>query len=192
MHTPIKKISPRSFDSVKKIKIRLWTSLLYNLHVSCSMKVLTYFDHSASSFVSSFFSALVLSVVLKRLNTWWGVGVGRVPCRYSAWLPLARSYTEILKKKEKEKEKNASLHSGCLSLKCFSGCLMSSAGDQNMFCAVCSAFKWSFDEFVGEKVVSPSYSSATLAPPLLLEMNLSLPLTCMCRICLEKSFAHQL
>ena len=29
----------------------------------------------------------------------------------------------------------------------------------------CSAFKWSFDEFVGEKVVSPSYSSAILGPP---------------------------
>ena len=28
----------------------------------------------------------------------------------------------------------------------------------------CSAFKWSFDEFVGEKVVSPSYSSAILRP----------------------------
>ena len=32
----------------------------------------------------------------------------------------------------------------------------------------CSAFNWSFDEFVGEKVVSPSYSSAMLGPPLLL------------------------
>ena len=41
---------------------------------------------------------------------------------------------------------------------------MSSANDQ-LFCGVCSAFKCSFDEFVGEKVVSPSYSSATLAPP---------------------------
>ena len=29
----------------------------------------------------------------------------------------------------------------------------------------CSAFKWSFDEFVGEKVVSPFYSSAILGPP---------------------------
>jgi len=28
-----------------------------------------------------------------------------------------------------------------------------------------SAFKCSFDEFVGEKVVSPSYSSDILAPP---------------------------
>ena len=39
---------------------------------------------------------------------------------------------------------------------CFSGCLMSSAGIQKLFCGIYSAFKWSFDEFVGEKVVSPS------------------------------------
>ena len=48
---------------------------------------------------------------------------------------------------------------------CFSGCLMSSAGIQKLFCGIYSAFKCSFDEFVGEKVVSPSYSSAILAPP---------------------------
>ena len=39
---------------------------------------------------------------------------------------------------------------------CFSGLLMSSASDQKLFCEVCSAFGYSFDEFVGEKVVSPS------------------------------------
>ena len=43
---------------------------------------------------------------------------------------------------------------------CFSGRLMSSASDQKLFCEVCSALNCSFDEFVGEKVVSPSYSSA--------------------------------
>ena len=48
---------------------------------------------------------------------------------------------------------------------CFSGHLMSSASDQKLFCEICSAFNCSFDEFVGEKVVSPSYSSAILAPP---------------------------
>ena len=48
---------------------------------------------------------------------------------------------------------------------CFSGHLMSSASDQKLFCEICSAFNYSFDEFVGEKVVSPSYSSAILAPP---------------------------
>ena len=48
---------------------------------------------------------------------------------------------------------------------CFSGCLMSSAGIQKLFCGIYSAFKYSFDEFVGEKVVSPSYSSAILGPP---------------------------
>ena len=48
---------------------------------------------------------------------------------------------------------------------CFSGCLMSSSGIQKLFCGIYSAFKCSFDEFVGEKVFSPSYSSAILAPP---------------------------
>ena len=50
-------------------------------------------------------------------------------------------------------------------LGCFSGCLMSSAGIQTLFCGIYSTFKCSFDEFVGEKVFSPSYSSAILAPP---------------------------
>ena len=48
---------------------------------------------------------------------------------------------------------------------CFSGCLMSSAGIQKLFCGIYSAFKYSFDEFVGEKVVSPSCSSTILGPP---------------------------
>ena len=50
-------------------------------------------------------------------------------------------------------------------LGCFSGCLMSSAGIQKLFCGIYSTFKCSFDAFVGEKVFSPSYSSAILAPP---------------------------
>ena len=49
---------------------------------------------------------------------------------------------------------------------CLSGHLMSSASNQKLFCEVCSAFNCSFDEFLGEKVVSPSYSSTILAPPL--------------------------
>ena len=48
---------------------------------------------------------------------------------------------------------------------CFSGCLMSSAGIQKLFCGIYSVFKCSFDEFVGEKVVSPSYSSTILGLP---------------------------
>ena len=51
------------------------------------------------------------------------------------------------------------------TMSCFSGCLLSSAGNQKLFCGIYSALKCSFDEFVGEKVVSPSYSSATLGPP---------------------------
>ena len=52
---------------------------------------------------------------------------------------------------------------------CFSGCLMSSAGIQKLFCEIYSAFKCSFDEFVGEKVVSPPYTSAILGPPLIVD-----------------------
>ena len=49
---------------------------------------------------------------------------------------------------------------------CFSGCLMSSASLQKLFCEVCSALKCSFEEFVREKVVLPSYSSAIFPSPL--------------------------
>ena len=62
-------------------------------------------------------------------------------------------------------------------LGCFSGCLMSSADIQKLFCGIYSTFKCSFDEFVGEKAFSPSYSSAILAPPLL-EKTLESPLDC--------------
>ena len=48
---------------------------------------------------------------------------------------------------------------------CFSVCLMSSASLQKLFCGVCSALKCSFEEFVGEKVVFPSYSSAIFTVP---------------------------
>ena len=54
---------------------------------------------------------------------------------------------------------------------CFSGQLMSSASDQKLFCDICSAFNCSFNESVGEKVVSPSYSSTILAPPLVYFLN---------------------
>ena len=47
----------------------------------------------------------------------------------------------------------------------FSGYLMFSASIQKLFCGFYSAFKRSFDEFVGEKVVSPFYSSTILGPP---------------------------
>ena len=50
---------------------------------------------------------------------------------------------------------------------CLSGCPVSSASVQKLFCGSCLAFKWSFDEFLEEKVVSLSYSSAILGlPPL--------------------------
>ena len=47
----------------------------------------------------------------------------------------------------------------------FFGCWMSSVGIQKLFCGIYSAFKCSFDEFVEEKVVSPSYSSTVLGLP---------------------------
>ena len=48
---------------------------------------------------------------------------------------------------------------------CFSGCLMFSASIQKLFCRIYSALKCSFDEFVREKMVSPSYFSTILGPP---------------------------
>ena len=48
---------------------------------------------------------------------------------------------------------------------CLSGCLVSFTSVQKLFCGICSAFKCSFDEFVGEKLVSLSYSSAIVGPP---------------------------
>ena len=41
-----------------------------------------------------------------------------------------------------------------------------SASIQKLFCGIYSVLKCSFDEFVREKVVSLSYSSAILGPPL--------------------------
>ena len=56
------------------------------------------------------------------------------------------------------------LHLLSKTMGCFSGYLVSSASIQKLFCGIYSAFKCSFDEFVGEKVVSLSYSSTILGP----------------------------
>ena len=48
---------------------------------------------------------------------------------------------------------------------CLSGRLMSAASDQKLFCELSSPFCCSFYEFVEEKVISPSCSSAILTPP---------------------------
>ena len=45
---------------------------------------------------------------------------------------------------------------------CLSGCMVISTSVQKLFCGSCTAFKWSSDEFVGDKVVSLSYSFAVL------------------------------
>ena len=50
---------------------------------------------------------------------------------------------------------------------CLSGSLVSSKSIQKLFCGSRSAFKWYFDEFVVEKVVSPSYSSTVSGPSLI-------------------------
>ena len=72
---------------------------------------------------------------------------------------------------------------------CFSGHLMSSASDKKLFCAVCSAFKYYFNEFVGEKVVSPSYSSTILAPPQPPFLFISLLFTAICKPFSDSHFA---
>ena len=64
------------------------------------------------------------------------------------------------------------------TMSCFSGCLMSSAGIQKLFCGIYSALKCSFDDFVGEKVVSPSYSSAILGLPPPMSSNVLYLLCC--------------
>ena len=51
---------------------------------------------------------------------------------------------------------------------CLYGCLVCSASIQKLFCGIFSVFKWSFNEFVGEKVVSLSYPSAILAKSMVL------------------------
>ena len=47
-------------------------------------------------------------------------------------------------------------------LGCIFGCLVFSASVQKIFCGSFPAFKWTFDEFVADKVLSPSYSSTVL------------------------------
>ena len=54
----------------------------------------------------------------------------------------------------------------------FYECLMSSASIQKLFYGIYSAFKCSFDEFVGEKVVSPSYFSTILGLPPVSDLKL--------------------
>ena len=57
---------------------------------------------------------------------------------------------------------------------CLSGCLISSGSIQKLFCRICPAFKWSFDEFVWDKVASLSYSSAILGSPAKCDVCISL------------------
>ena len=61
---------------------------------------------------------------------------------------------------------------------CFSGCLMSAASDQKLFCKLCSPFCCSFNEFVEEKVISPSYSSVILTSPPIMDAFKFSPVSC--------------
>ena len=62
---------------------------------------------------------------------------------------------------------------------CFSGCLMSSASIQKSFCGIYSAFKSSFDEFVGEESGLPvlflCHLRTTAKMSLLKKQSLGLP-----------------
>ena len=53
------------------------------------------------------------------------------------------------------------------TMDCFSGCLMSSASIQKLFCGIYSGFKCSFDEFVGRKwpphPIPPPYKSQAIS-----------------------------
>ena len=70
---------------------------------------------------------------------------------------------------------------------CFAGCLMSSASIQKLFCGIYSVLKCSFDEFVRQNVVSPSYSSAILGPaPRSILLTLGSPETFKPILCFEK------
>ena len=54
-----------------------------------------------------------------------------------------------------------------MTMGCLFGCLVYSASVQKLFCGISLAFKCSFNEFVGEKVVSLSYFSTIYRlPPL--------------------------
>ena len=115
-----------------------------------------------------FFLPVMLPSVLPRLSTYSAVSVSwcletSLFLRLPSWegalsLPLLSLFLSFI------------FFSYLLSktMGCFSGCLMSSAGIEKLFCGIYSVFKCSFDEYVGEKVVSLSYSSAILGPPLIL------------------------
>ena len=76
-------------------------------------------------------------------------------------------------RKESDATERLHLHLHLLlkTMGCLSACLVSSASIQKLFCGICSAFKWSFDEYVGEKVGSASYSSTILGPPPSIVLN---------------------
>ena len=67
----------------------------------------------------------------------------------------------LLRKKKNDNKYQKAKIQNLLSktMGCFSGCLTSPVSIQKLFCVIYSVFKCSFDEFVAEKVVSPSYSS---------------------------------
>ena len=93
----------------------------------------------------------LLSMGLQRVGHDWATSLSffLLPLVFSLILTVASRLLHLLSK----------------TMGCLSGCLISSASIQKLFCRICSVLKYSFNEFVWEKVVSLSYSSAILGPP---------------------------
>ena len=126
---------------------------LFFFFKACNLFVLFIFTHSQVALQDSKTSPRPASVSVS-----WYLETSSITTPFPGWVSVPSSFVSLF----------IFYILSYLLLKtmgCFSGCLMSSASDQKLFCAVCSVFKRSFDEFVGEKVVSPTYSSAILAPP---------------------------
>ena len=110
-----------------------------------------------------FFLLVMLPSEVQRLTTDWPVRVFPGVCKllsffktlFPRWISIPTSFVSLF---------IFYILSYLLSktMGCFSGCLMSSASIQKLFCGIYSAFTCSFDEFVGKKVVSLSYFSAIL------------------------------
>ena len=83
------------------------------------------------------------------------------------WERKTRKRKEKKEEKEKQNKKKTKFFPlPSKTMDCFSGRLMSTASDQKLFCKLCSPFCCSFNEFVEENVITPSYTSAILTPPL--------------------------
>ena len=108
----------------------------------------------------------------------WCLGTSSIKTPLLGWISILSSFVSLF---------NFYILSYLLSktMGCFSGCLMTSASNQKLFCEVCSALGYSFDEFVGEKVgysfdefVGEKVVSAILVPPVNCILNRMAKLFC--------------